>query len=211
MQRRAIILVLDSFGIGAAADAAQFGDAGADTLGHIAASLRRRPCRQDRRAVGPAACAQPGALGPRPRGGDFDRRRSARAGNGSHRRRLWLRRRGEQGQGHAERPLGDGRLSGPVRLGLFPARAPVLPAGADRSSWWPSSSCPASSATATPRAPRSSRNSARSISGPASRSATPRPTACSRSPRTSSISDWSGSIASASAPRSCWSRSTSAA
>jgi len=36
MSRRAIILVLDSFGIGASADAAQFGDAGADTLGHIA-------------------------------------------------------------------------------------------------------------------------------------------------------------------------------
>jgi phosphopentomutase len=36
MQRRAIILVLDSFGIGATADAAQFGDVGADTLGHIA-------------------------------------------------------------------------------------------------------------------------------------------------------------------------------
>lgn len=36
MQRRAIILVLDSFGIGATADAAQFGDTGADTLGHIA-------------------------------------------------------------------------------------------------------------------------------------------------------------------------------
>lgn len=36
MQRRAIIMVLDSFGIGATEDAAQFGDAGADTLGHIA-------------------------------------------------------------------------------------------------------------------------------------------------------------------------------
>jgi len=36
MQRRAIILVLDSFGIGASADAAEFGDVGADTLGHIA-------------------------------------------------------------------------------------------------------------------------------------------------------------------------------
>ena len=33
---RAIILVLDSFGIGAAADAEKFGDVGADTLGHIA-------------------------------------------------------------------------------------------------------------------------------------------------------------------------------
>jgi phosphopentomutase len=33
---RAIILVLDSFGIGATADAESFGDTGADTLGHIA-------------------------------------------------------------------------------------------------------------------------------------------------------------------------------
>lgn len=33
---RAIILVLDSFGIGAADDADRFGDSGADTLGHIA-------------------------------------------------------------------------------------------------------------------------------------------------------------------------------
>ncbi|MBN8179313.1 phosphopentomutase [Roseibium aggregatum] len=34
---RAILCVLDSFGIGGAADAEAFGDAGADTLGHIAA------------------------------------------------------------------------------------------------------------------------------------------------------------------------------
>ncbi len=33
---RAIILVLDSFGVGATADAERFGDAGADTFGHIA-------------------------------------------------------------------------------------------------------------------------------------------------------------------------------
>jgi phosphopentomutase len=33
---RAFILVLDSFGIGATADAADFGDAGSDTFGHIA-------------------------------------------------------------------------------------------------------------------------------------------------------------------------------
>ncbi len=36
MTRRAIICVLDSLGIGAAGDAARFGDSGADTLGHIA-------------------------------------------------------------------------------------------------------------------------------------------------------------------------------
>ncbi|WP_110707622.1 phosphopentomutase [Salinicola sp. CR57] len=34
--KRAILLVLDSFGIGNAPDAADFGDAGSDTLGHIA-------------------------------------------------------------------------------------------------------------------------------------------------------------------------------
>lgn len=34
---KAVVIVLDSFGIGAAADADRFGDAGADTLGHIAA------------------------------------------------------------------------------------------------------------------------------------------------------------------------------
>ena len=38
---RALIIVLDSVGCGGAADAADYGDAGADTLGHIARSLRR--------------------------------------------------------------------------------------------------------------------------------------------------------------------------
>jgi len=33
---RAIILIMDSFGIGAAPDAERFGDVGASTLGHIA-------------------------------------------------------------------------------------------------------------------------------------------------------------------------------
>ena len=36
--RRAFILVVDSLGIGASADAQRFGDAGADTLGHIVAT-----------------------------------------------------------------------------------------------------------------------------------------------------------------------------
>jgi phosphopentomutase len=36
MTRRAIILVMDSFGLGATPDAVRFGDDGADTLGHIA-------------------------------------------------------------------------------------------------------------------------------------------------------------------------------
>jgi len=45
---RAVLLILDSLGIGALPDAAQFGDAGADTLGHIAAqtqSALQRPLK----------------------------------------------------------------------------------------------------------------------------------------------------------------------
>ncbi|NBB70032.1 MAG: phosphopentomutase [Alphaproteobacteria bacterium] len=38
---RALVIVLDSFGIGAAGDADRFGDAGADTLGHIAEHRQR--------------------------------------------------------------------------------------------------------------------------------------------------------------------------
>ena len=38
---RAIILMLDSFGVGASADAAEFGDVGANTFGHIAAACAR--------------------------------------------------------------------------------------------------------------------------------------------------------------------------
>lgn len=37
LNRRAFVLVMDSFGIGASADAGDYGDAGADTFGHIAA------------------------------------------------------------------------------------------------------------------------------------------------------------------------------
>ena len=46
--KRAIVLVLDSFGIGAAADAARFGDEGADTLGHIAAACANGKANQGR-------------------------------------------------------------------------------------------------------------------------------------------------------------------
>lgn len=38
---RAFLLILDSFGLGGAADAASYGDAGANTLGHIAAERAR--------------------------------------------------------------------------------------------------------------------------------------------------------------------------
>src|SRR4051794_13228993 len=41
---RAIVLVMDSVGIGAAPDAAAYGDAGADTVGHIAEACARGHC-----------------------------------------------------------------------------------------------------------------------------------------------------------------------
>ena len=47
---RAVLLVMDSLGVGAAPDAAGFGDAGADTLGHIA-DYCARPLEQGGRGV----------------------------------------------------------------------------------------------------------------------------------------------------------------
>ena len=40
MRRRAIILVLDGVGVGSAPDAAQYGDAGSNTLGHVCEAVR---------------------------------------------------------------------------------------------------------------------------------------------------------------------------
>jgi phosphopentomutase len=68
MTRRAFILVCDSLGIGGAPDADRFGDAGADTLGHIArwaAVERGRPLHVphlDRLGLGAAARLATGAL-----------------------------------------------------------------------------------------------------------------------------------------------------
>jgi phosphopentomutase len=74
---RAILIVLDSVGIGGAADAAAYGDAGADTLGHVAeacaagradrAGLRQGPLRLPnlvRLGLGQAALASTGRLPP---------------------------------------------------------------------------------------------------------------------------------------------------
>jgi phosphopentomutase len=85
---RAILCVLDSFGIGNAPDAADYGDRGADTLGHIAqsaatgganrAGLRQGPLalpNLDSLGLGAAAKLSTGSVPPgltdRPRGGRF--------------------------------------------------------------------------------------------------------------------------------------------
>ncbi len=55
--KRAIILMMDSFGIGSSDDADQFGDRGADTLGHIAAACRRGDADAAGRRSGPLKLA----------------------------------------------------------------------------------------------------------------------------------------------------------
>ena len=51
--KRAFLLVMDSFGIGGAADAAAFGDEGSDTLGHIAAACAAGQADRDGLRSGP--------------------------------------------------------------------------------------------------------------------------------------------------------------
>ena len=60
---RAILMVLDSFGLGGAKDAARFGDAGADTFGHIAAAAARGEADRDGLRSGPLALPSMIALG----------------------------------------------------------------------------------------------------------------------------------------------------
>jgi phosphopentomutase len=48
--RRAIVVVLDSVGVGAAADAHAYGDSGADTFGHIAEACATGRADSERRA-----------------------------------------------------------------------------------------------------------------------------------------------------------------
>ncbi len=123
---RGFILVMDSVGIGAAEDAARYGDAGADTLGHVAEACGR--CRT--RRASPAASRAPW---PRRRGGGEHRPPSCRLHAASgYRRRLGLCRGAEPREGHAERSLGDGGRPRRLRLGLFPGGTAELPGRLDR-------------------------------------------------------------------------------
>jgi len=58
---RAILCILDSFGIGGAPDAADYGDVGADTLGHIAAQVPLALPQLDALGLGAAATLSTGA------------------------------------------------------------------------------------------------------------------------------------------------------
>ena len=60
---RAVLIVMDSFGIGGAADAHAYGDAGADTLGHIAQACAAGRADRDGLRKGPLALPHLDALG----------------------------------------------------------------------------------------------------------------------------------------------------
>ena len=72
---RAILAILDSFGIGGAPDAADYGDEGADTLGHIAQNYPLSLPNLDALGLGAAAMLSTGAvprgLTDQPKGGRF--------------------------------------------------------------------------------------------------------------------------------------------
>ena len=126
---RAFIFVLDSLGIGGAGDAGLFGDAGADTLGHIAAEcaagrgdrdgLRAGPLRlanMDRFGLGAAAEASTGA-------------RPAGLTNVAPIEGLWGY--GVQTSSGKDTPSGHWEIAGvPVTAhwGYFPATQPCFPA-----------------------------------------------------------------------------------
>ncbi len=60
--KRAIILVADSFGIGATEDAVKFGDVGSDTFGHIAEQCAQGKCNNEHRS-GPLSLPNLNKLG----------------------------------------------------------------------------------------------------------------------------------------------------
>jgi len=125
---RAILCILDSFGIGGAPDADAYGDAGADTLGHIAEAcaagradrdgLRRGPLRLpnlDALGLGAAAAlstgAVPAGLTAEPRGGRFGVGREVSRGK--------------------DTPSGHWEIAGvpvPFDWGYFPQTIPAFPA-----------------------------------------------------------------------------------
>ncbi|MGN6486193.1 MAG: phosphopentomutase [Devosia sp.] len=111
---RAILCILDSFGIGGAPDAADYGDAGANTLGHIAANYPLSLPNMDALGLGAAAQLSTGSL---PRG-LTDQPRGGRWGVGR-----------EVSKGK-DTPSGHWEIAGvpvPFEWGYFPQTEPTFP------------------------------------------------------------------------------------
>jgi phosphopentomutase len=127
---RAIIVVMDSVGIGAAPDASDYGDAGADTIGHIAAACMRGDADNDER-TGPLkvpnlvrlglAAAYKGAAGHELAG--FDARLSCGKPLGQFGSACEISKGKDTPSGHWE-------IAGtpvPFEWGYFPQRRPCFP------------------------------------------------------------------------------------
>lgn len=111
---RAILCILDSFGIGGAPDAADYGDTGADTLGHIAANYEISLPNMDALGLGAAARLSTGevprGLSDRPRGGRWGVGREVSKGK--------------------DTPSGHWEIAGvpvPFDWGYFPQTEPTFP------------------------------------------------------------------------------------
>ena len=129
--RRAFLFVLDSVGIGGAPDAADFGDEGADTLGHIAEACQAGAADRPGLRTGPLALPNLASLG---------LAEAARRGNGG---RLQLASSGDglrEGAFHGaaqevssgkDTPSGHWEIAGvpvPFDWGYFPDTEPTFPA-----------------------------------------------------------------------------------
>ena len=111
---RAILCILDSFGIGGAPDAADYGDQGADTLGHIAGNYMLSLPNLDALGLGAAAALSTGrvprGLTDQPRGGRFGVGREVSKGK--------------------DTPSGHWEIAGvpvPFEWGYFPLTEPTFP------------------------------------------------------------------------------------
>ena len=127
--KRAAIIVLDSFGIGGAEDAAAFGDAGADTLGHIAAACARGRGDSDGLRSGPLRLPNLARLG-------LAAASAASTGNPAPELGYSGEPRGRWGYGvevskGKDTPSGHWEIAGvpvPFAWGYFPEKVPTFPA-----------------------------------------------------------------------------------
>ncbi|MGH2341307.1 phosphopentomutase [Segnochrobactraceae bacterium EtOH-i3] len=126
---RAIILVLDSLGVGAAADADRFGDAGSDTLGHIAEAAASGAADRPGLRAGPLQLPHLDALGLGLALGASTGRRPTGLDGAADGDALW----GyaiEQSRGK-DTPSGHWEIAGvpvPFDWGYFPDTIPCFPA-----------------------------------------------------------------------------------
>jgi phosphopentomutase len=191
---RAFLIVMDSVGMRRRAGCGgEFSTTPRPIRAPIRWAISRRPARgaADRAQQGGRCDAEPGPAGAWARRSGWPRRRRRR-GLAPRPKGFGARRPKCRAARTRPRALGARGRAGAMGLALFPRYQPAFPPDlvarglrgwrGPRAFW----------AIAMPRACRSSTSWAPSICGPAGRSAIPRPTACSRSPRMRRPSAWSG-------------------